>query len=223
MIISHKYNFIFIKTRKTAGTSIEVFLSQFCGETDILTPIYPPVEPHVSRNYKGFYNIFDEGMLSLKQIYGKLYEREKFYNHIPAKLVKKRIGKKIWGNYFKFCVDRNPWDKTLSQYHNMNHTKGGALSFEEYIANRRFPYNYPLYTEDDVVIVDRILRYETLMDDLSEVFSKLGIPFSGSLGVNAKSEYRKDKTPYQDIYTKEQKEIIEKYFEKEIKLLNYSY
>ncbi len=39
MIISHKHKFIFIKTRKTAGTSIEIFLSQFCGKNDILTPI----------------------------------------------------------------------------------------------------------------------------------------------------------------------------------------
>ena len=39
MIISHKHRFIFIKTRKTAGTSIEIFLSQFCDKDDILTPI----------------------------------------------------------------------------------------------------------------------------------------------------------------------------------------
>lgn len=105
----------------------------------------------------------------------------------------------------------------------MNHTQGGKLSFEEYINNRRFPYNYPLYTEDDFVIVDQILKYETLMDELSEVFIKLGIPFSGSLGVNAKSEYRTDRTPYQKVYTQEQKEVVEEFFKKEIKLLNYSF
>lgn len=38
MIISHKHNFIFIKTAKTAGSSIEAYLSPFCGESDIVTP-----------------------------------------------------------------------------------------------------------------------------------------------------------------------------------------
>jgi hypothetical protein len=39
MIASRLHNFIFIKTMKTAGTSIEMALSPHCGPDDILTPI----------------------------------------------------------------------------------------------------------------------------------------------------------------------------------------
>ena len=37
MIISHKHKFIFFKTRKTAGTSLQIALSEFCGSDDIIT------------------------------------------------------------------------------------------------------------------------------------------------------------------------------------------
>ncbi len=39
MIVNHRHKFIFLKTRKTAGRSIEIALSQFCDSNDIITPI----------------------------------------------------------------------------------------------------------------------------------------------------------------------------------------
>jgi len=37
MIISHRHRYIFIKTRKTAGASVELALVQSCGPDDIMT------------------------------------------------------------------------------------------------------------------------------------------------------------------------------------------
>jgi hypothetical protein len=39
MIISHEHKFIFLKTKKTAGTSIELAVSQLCGPDDVITPL----------------------------------------------------------------------------------------------------------------------------------------------------------------------------------------
>ena len=39
MILSHKYKYIFIKSFKTASTSLEIALSRFCDKEDIITPI----------------------------------------------------------------------------------------------------------------------------------------------------------------------------------------
>ncbi len=218
MILSHKYKFIFIKTAKTAGTSIEVFLSKHCGATDVVTPIEPPVEGHEPRNYEGFINPIPE----ILQRPGKLFSalrhsitsREKFYRHMPASEVQKRVPVEVWTTYFKFCVERNPWDKVLSR----------SLSLDEYLARGRFPINYFRYTDrSGKIIVDRILRYENLLTELGKIFSQLKIPFEGTLGVQAKSEYRTDRRPYQEIFNDQQRRIVEKAFAKEIELHGYRF
>ena len=38
MIISHEHKFIFLKTKKTAGTAIEAALSELCGPSCVITP-----------------------------------------------------------------------------------------------------------------------------------------------------------------------------------------
>lgn len=202
MIVSHRFGFIFVKTRKTAGTSIEVFLSRHCGPDDIVTPIIPHLEPHQPRNHDGF------------------------FNHTPAHVIRNRISTPTWNRSFKFCVERNPWDKTLSYYHMMNVRQGGNLSFDDYLASGDFCIDHPAYTEPgrpEQMIVDRIIRYEELESGLTDVFTKLSIPFSGSLGINAKSEYRLDRRPYRDVYTPAQAHLVEKAFSREIAMFGYSF
>jgi hypothetical protein len=199
MIISHKYRFIFVKTLKTAGTSIEIFLSQHCGPDDVVTPILPHVEPHVARNHDGF------------------------FNHMPASEIRERVGPEVWRTYFKWCVERNSWDKTLSYFHMMNARQGGGLTLEHFLVGNDFPINYPKYTDGNRVIVDRVLKYERLTEELHEVFDLLGIPFDGTLGVNAKSEYRTDRRPYREVYTSAQAKRVEELFAREIELHRYEF
>lgn len=228
MIISHKYKFIFIKTFKTAGTSLEVYFSRFAGATDVLTPIFPQEENHHPQNENGWFNPFRESQqykLTLKNRLKEFALRRKFYNHIPAYLVRERIPAETWNSYFKFCVERNPWDKAVSYYHMLNHRSGKTLNFEHFVSSNDHAHNFPLYTSFDTkeVLVDRILKYDQLNDELSEVFGALGVPFDGKLTTFSKANYRTDKTPYQDYYNSRTKDLIQEKFHHEIELMKFDF
>ena len=144
---------------------------------------------------------------------------------MPAWLVRLRVPPGIWNSYFKFCVERNPWDKVLSHYHMHAYRLGGALSLDQYFARGKLPINYPRYTNPSGsrIIVNRVVRYENLIDELAEIFARLNVPFDGDLGVRKKGHFRTDRTPYQSVFSPQQRQVVEKVFAREIHLHGYRF
>ena len=131
----------------------------------------------------------------------------------------------MWNSYFKFCVERNPWDKTLSHYH-MAKSRGEVSSLDAYFQRGKFCRNYRLYTvgkRRPRLLVDRVLDYGSLTEGLGEVFDFLGVPFSGTLEATAKSHYRSDRRPYQEVFNDHQRLIVTQHFKKEIDLHGYRF
>ena len=119
MIISHELKIIFLKTKKVAGTSMEIALSKFCGEDDIITPITPPDEKtrqqlgfKVAQNYRNpkWYNYQNGAKISYAQTKGE------FFNHIPATAVRNMVPSKIWNDYLIVSMVRSPFDAIISRY-----------------------------------------------------------------------------------------------------------
>src|SRR5690349_10707871 len=136
MILSKKYKFVFLKGRKVGGTSLEIALSQVCGDDDIVTPITPidelkriAVGGH-PRNYSDN-PAKDKAYVELLRRtppseFGKIkVAKGKYRNHMPLTLVRELYGD-IPSDYLFFCAERSPYSKVMSLA-NMQ-----AGSFESY-------------------------------------------------------------------------------------------
>jgi hypothetical protein len=231
MILSHRHKFIFIKTRKTAGTSIEAMLAPLCGPEDILTPISPPIAGHEARGDRMRWWVGPEvarfaaegRWREAQQSLGQWRTRRKFFRHMSAERVRARIPADIWQSYFKFCVERNPFDKSLSHFH-MLKAQGGVADLDAYLQGDELCRNEPLYTDaKGGLLVDRVLRYEDLDAQMGEVMSALGLPYSGQIGVRAKAGYRTDRAPYRDVLTPTQRARIETLYADEIARHGYQF
>ena len=160
MIISHRHKFVFIKTRKTAGTSIQQAIEKHCGPDDVVCQM----GPHTKEELEDFTPRNEHG----------------FRGHDFACDVCSRIGGHIWENYFTFTFVRNTWDKIVSQF--WYDTRRSKLTFPQYLYSeaRRNPLhlsNWFYYTDSNGkdIVVDFIGSYENLQDDYDAVCRHLDI------------------------------------------------
>lgn len=227
MIISHARRFIFLKTRKTAGTSIEITLSALCGPDDVITTISPKDEATraglgypTARNYHvpfGRYTVRDWGRLVLKGT------RQRFYNHNPASHVVGYIDAEIWREYFKFCFERNPWDKVVSSYY-WEKVRAPHLEFSEFVISGKANKveDFDLYSINGEIVVDHVYRYEALDESLADICSRLGGAERPVLP-RSKGGARKSRGPYRVMYGDEEREKVARVFAREIAHFGYGF
>lgn len=185
VILSHKHKFIFIKTCKTAGTSLEIALSKYCGEEDIITPISSvDEEVRQSLGYRGPQHYLKPiAEYSLGDYVTRIRKRQpvsKFFNHIWAKDIRDQVPADVWQSYFKFSIVRSPFDRAVSRFFWRNRHRED-LDLAEF---RSFLFKDPealgrnrKRTEiDGKPVTEFMVRFEHLQEDLTTLAEKLGLP-----------------------------------------------
>jgi Sulfotransferase family len=229
MILSHSRRFIFIRPRKVAGSSIELFLSQFCSEEDILTPLSSEEEKLRKGPGPCNYRIAGYGRGRVLRIVGELIGKSAighggFYHHISAKEIRRLVGENVWSNCFKFTVERNPWDRQVSLYYWHYRNWKHKPSFDLFIRSpfhRKISSNFDTYSIDGQIAADFVCRYETLEDDLAFVLKQIGIDARVELP-KAKGGHRGEHS-WRDYYTPKTRDIVAQWYAREIAAFGYSF
>lgn len=170
VLVSHDHEFIFLKTRKTAGTSIEMALEPLCrpkgavvsektGAIETpqgvvgrrLSPLSPRVRADLPVDWR---------------------------NHMPAAEIRDALGDAVWSRYLRVTAVRDPFDVAVSRFH-WDRARQGLAEAEDFVQTRaefaamtrdpRFDGDHDLVHIDGAFAADRAIRFERLAEDLREV------------------------------------------------------
>ena len=195
MLVSHPKRFIFLKTKKTAGTSVEIFLEQFC-ETGYAGPSHHRPE-----------SVTEAGIIGSR---GAGHASKTFFNHAPARLVRDAVGPDVWGRYRKITCIRDPFDKTVSAFwmwqpDTMREAPLATVreAFRAYVLGGKPPVDRDVYTIDDAPCCDTYLRFERLVPDLAALSAALELPFEPERLGRYKANFRPRAWRLADYYERD--------------------
>jgi hypothetical protein len=220
VIASHRHRLIFVKTRKTAGTSIEIALSAVCGDEDVITPLDADDEVlRVAAGARGPQHHERRDQSIRSRLLGHTVAVQ---NHMPASSIVRLLGRETWDAYFTFAVERNPWDRAVSFYYFRTRRMAEPMTFSTFLRSTRHDRlsNWDLYAQDGTVLVDRVLRYEHLDEELADVWARLSGPVP-ELG-HAKGGFRPSED-WRALYSDDDAALVAAACGREIELFGYTF
>ncbi len=185
VLVCHPHKFIYIKTHKTASTTVEMYLEPYCAPDD-----------HVVTQVRDGEIICDKGIVGSRvQDHARTRDPDNVYwfNHMAASRVKRQLGAEMFDAYTKVACLRNPFKRFVSEYLFTSVWAQGIepppdlasakREFREYLFRSPEDKWTPLRPKPDYwlvhinreFVIDHILRTEHLKEDLRVFLAAVGI------------------------------------------------
>jgi hypothetical protein len=233
VILSHRHRLIFIKTRKTGGTSVELALSEICGPDDVITPVSRPDERlRKGRKPQNYLVPMRERPWDWPiRLWRRRNDRDpalmRFWPHMNAREILARVGEEVFEGYLKVSVERNPWDREVSNYHWVFRAKPEAKpSFEAYVLDPAQPHafrNVDKYAIGDRIVADTVLRHDRLAADFAALMERLGVAPAPVLPGAKASVRPADGRDYRAYYSAETRDAIATRYRREIEAFGFEF
>ena len=208
MLISDSHQFIFLRMRKVASTSMRTILSPLC---------VPRPEGRIAHLKSRAWLEWD-------------YHKYVFRAHDNIQAAQKRMPADRFESYFKFAFVRNPWDRMVSEYQFLlNRPKHGRHArvkkmdeFKQFIEMqipRKDAYQINMICDrQGKPRMDFVGKLENLKSDWNTVCERIGL---------APQDLHKENTTrhrhFQDYYDSETRQLVGHHWAKEIELFGYSF
>jgi hypothetical protein len=208
MIISHSNQFIHFKSGKTASTSLDIFFSAYCDESDVITSV------DLEGKKAGWFKAKNSGGFS---------------KHMFPIDIKNKISSDLFNTYYKFTSVRNPWDKMVSIYYWVNRNKDNIVKdgFKNWIVSLT-KINWddfrlePFCKVDGEYILDDYIRFENLEEDIKNVCNELNLKYDPKYLIKTKSNTN-PRLGYKVHYDAETIDLVSDKLKYEIETFGYSF
>lgn len=169
VMVSHGKRFVFLKTRKTAGTSLEMLMEPFCAP-----PGHVVQEPTPER-------ITPHGVVG-SRMQGRA-NRGQWHNHMPAALVRDALGAETFDAYRKITSVRDPFDRMVSWFHFKKRDAQRKprtreeirAAFRRKVLTGNWPNDWEVVSLNDRFLPDHVIRFERLHDDVAALIAALDL------------------------------------------------
>ncbi len=175
MLISWKYNFVFVHVPKTGGTALTRSLAPYARAKDNIA--YIGAATPVARR------------LLANAFQGDHYKRiTGFGVHAPVQELERALGREKLDSMTKAAFVRNPYSRAFSLYshakrssENAMHDIAASLSFRDYalyLAEKKVEHQLLKlnYSKSTTVAMNFLGRFETFADDALRLGETLGLP-----------------------------------------------
>ncbi|MCJ7499998.1 sulfotransferase family protein [bacterium] len=216
MLLSIKYNFLFVHIAKTGGTSVRAALAPLRWRD----PMYIPQFIASRLSHATGHRI-----------------ASKLPRHARIIAAKEMLPQELFDKLFKFAFVRNPWDLQVSSWHHLRRERPHLVenipdfpSFIRWKLDPDRPYQYHIDTSierqtdylkdlDGTILVDFIGKYENLQGDYEEACRHIGIPAPPL----PHKRQAKDREDYRNYYDADLAELVSNYFQKDIQAFAYTF
>lgn len=217
MLLSLRYNFLFVHIAKTGGTSVRDSLWRYKWTDPARIPQF------LCSKLSG---------LTGHEIGAK------FPRHAKAIAAMEMLPRELYQKLFKFAFVRNPWDLQVSSFHHIRRERPDLLEgidgFEEFLRWKLDPERPPQYHADMSIelqsdylidlrgnlIVDFVGRYERLAEDFEEACRRIGIACPKLLHSRKAQDRSKD---YRRYYSDATAELIEAHYRPDVERFGYCF